>query len=65
MNNRIQSPASSGIYYEYNLFIAYYTDNLNVGGCILPTSISPALQCWWGALVLLGLDARMVCSMNG
>lgn len=42
MNNCIQYLTSSDIYYEYNLFIAYYMYYLNVGDCILPVPISPA-----------------------
>lgn len=40
MNNCIQYLASSDIYYEYNLFIAYYMYYFNVGDCILPIPIS-------------------------
>lgn len=42
MNNCIQYLASSGIYYECNLFIAYYMYYLNGGVCILPIPVSPA-----------------------
>lgn len=42
MNNCIQYLASSGIYYECNLFVVYYMYYLNGGDYILPVPVSSA-----------------------